>query len=305
MQIASHTRAPCLRATLVPIRKVSATTRFAGVHQRRLPRRIDWFQSSIVGSTADDGEQPPAAPDDKVSSGPSGTPSTENTAQPEESVPKDVSGFITNASETIITTETPITSEIPVSTEIPVATESPASSPSVRSFPLETDGSGDDPFAFEELVEEIKDQNEFGKRGEAFFLATVAVGFLICFPPMALQGTINFVGTIAITAGVVFMLYGLVSLGRNLSPFAAPRKKHKLVTTGMYSYVRHPLYSGLLLAAFGLAAITAHETRLVLALLLWCILEQKIVAEERYLLEHYQEYNQYRSDVKKLIPFVY
>ncbi len=46
--------------------------------------------------------------------------------------------------------------------------------------------------------------------------------------------------------------------------------------TGMYSYVRHPMYAGLLLTSLGLAAITRNETRLALAVGLWFILEKKV-----------------------------
>lgn len=56
----------------------------------------------------------------------------------------------------------------------------------------------------------------------------------------------------------------------------APRRKHELVTSGMYSYVRHPMYAGLLMVGFGLAAITRNECRLALTVLLWVVLEQKV-----------------------------
>lgn len=72
--------------------------------------------------------------------------------------------------------------------------------------------------------------------------------------------------------------YALFSLGRNISPLPAPRQKHELVTSGMYNYVRHPLYAGLLMIAFGLAIITRNETRLAMAALLWVILEKKVSA---------------------------
>lgn len=72
------------------------------------------------------------------------------------------------------------------------------------------------------------------------------------------------------------------------------------------SYVRHPMYSGLLLAGMGLAAVTHSEIRLALATLLWYVLEQKIQYEERELVARYpQTYREYQAKVKKLIPFVY
>mmetsp|Transcript_12694 Transcript_12694/g.27501 ORF Transcript_12694/g.27501 Transcript_12694/m.27501 type:complete len:304 (+) Transcript_12694:94-1005(+) len=161
-------------------------------------------------------------------------------------------------------------------------------------------------FASQELVEELKDSTQLGKRGEAWFFAQIAALALIVFPPVPLVGLIDLVGTLALTSGLVFIGYGLLSLGRNLSPMPTPRKTHTLVTSGMYSYVRHPMYGGSLLAALGLAAVTRSEPRLALAALLWYILEQKVKYEERALLERYgAEYEQYKAKVKKFIPYVY
>lgn len=47
-------------------------------------------------------------------------------------------------------------------------------------------------------------------------------------------------------------------------------------SSGNTGYVRHPMYAGLILAAFGLAAVSHSETRLALAAMLWWILEQKV-----------------------------
>lgn len=162
----------------------------------------------------------------------------------------------------------------------------------------------EDFFASDELVQELK--QDFGKRGEVFFFAQAAAMVLIVFCPFQLQGLLDLFATLMLTTGLVFIAYGLLSLGRNLSPMPQPRQKHTLVTTGMYSYVRHPMYAGLLLTAFGLAAVTRNETRLALALGLWFILEKKTAKEEEFLCQRYpEEYEQYKSQVKKFVPFIY
>jgi protein-S-isoprenylcysteine O-methyltransferase Ste14 len=74
----------------------------------------------------------------------------------------------------------------------------------------------------------------------------------------------------------------------------------------MYSYVRHPMYGGLLMASLGLSAITNNECRLALSFLLWFVLEQKVVLEERALGELYPgEYAEYKKRVKKFLPYIY
>ncbi|KAF5841028.1 hypothetical protein DUNSADRAFT_14735 [Dunaliella salina] len=175
------------------------------------------------------------------------------------------------------------------------AKEPPSSSPQQEN---------EDFFASDELVKELK--TDFGKRGEVFFFAQAAAMVLIVFCPFQLQGLLDLFATLMLTTGLVFIAYGLLSLGRNLSPMPQPRQKHTLVTTGMYSYVRHPMYAGLLLTAFGLAAVTRNETRLALALGLWFILEKKTAKEEDFLCQRYpEEYEQYKSQVKKFVPFLY
>lgn len=65
------------------------------------------------------------------------------------------------------------------------------------------------------------------------------------------QGLVDFLATLALTSGAIFIITALFTLGRNLSPLLQPRKKHSLVVSGIYSYVRHPMYGGLMLVAAG------------------------------------------------------
>jgi hypothetical protein len=97
----------------------------------------------------------------------------------------------------------------------------------------------------------------------------------------------DFLATLSLTSGVVFILAALFALGRNLSPLPEPRRVHSLVIHGIYGAVRHPMYGGVLLGALGLAVLSRNETRLALFVLLWWILEQKVAVEEKALSERY------------------
>ncbi|GFR42020.1 hypothetical protein Agub_g2836 [Astrephomene gubernaculifera] len=163
----------------------------------------------------------------------------------------------------------------------------------------------EDLIASKELVSEMLDGNSFGKRGEQWLFAQLAAIAMLLFPPLTLKGLVDFCATLALTAGVVFMGTAFLHLGRNLSPLPEPRKKHQLVVQGIYGYVRHPMYGGLLLAALGIAVLTRNETRLAIAGLLWWVLENKVNAEERALSERYPEYAEYKAKVKKFFPFLY
>ncbi|GIL77202.1 hypothetical protein Vretimale_3118 [Volvox reticuliferus] len=176
-----------------------------------------------------------------------------------------------------------------------------------RSHPLEDvpEEDEEDLIASKELVAEVLDGNAFGKRGEQWLFAqVVAIGMLV-FPPLTLKGLVDFVATLALTTGLVFIATAFVNLGRSISPLPEPRKKHQLVVSGIYGYVRHPMYGGLLLAGFGLAVLTRNETRLAILALLWWVLENKVAVEEKALAARYPEYEEYKTKVKKFFPFLY
>eukprot|EP00879_Flechtneria_rotunda_P005547 GHRR01005840.1.p1 GENE.GHRR01005840.1~~GHRR01005840.1.p1 ORF type:complete len:253 (+),score=64.60 GHRR01005840.1:382-1140(+) len=188
--------------------------------------------------------------------------------------------------------ETPATSLNDVTTQ--------PTTPEVSSHPLP------DLFGAQELFSELQDKNQFGKRGEVWLFAQIAVIVLVLLPPFQLTGLVDIAATLLITAGLVFICYALLSLGRYFSPLPAPRAKHELVISGMYSYVRHPMYGGLIMSAFGLAIITHNETRLAMAVLLWLVLEKKVSLEEQMLTERYgKAYTDYKAKVKQFFPFVY
>ncbi|KAF5834808.1 hypothetical protein DUNSADRAFT_8392 [Dunaliella salina] len=162
----------------------------------------------------------------------------------------------------------------------------------------ESDGLGS-----QELIDELK--TGFGSKGEVYLFAQLGMMALVVFCPFEFQGFFHTCAAVSLATGLAFLYLGQNNLGRNLSPMPQPREKHQLVTTGVYSYVRHPMYAGLLLAAIGLADLTHSETRLALAVGLWLVLEKKVAQEEKYLCERYPDYTNYMGKVKKFFPFLY
>ncbi|KAG2440000.1 hypothetical protein HXX76_004117 [Chlamydomonas incerta] len=184
---------------------------------------------------------------------------------------------------------------------------SSSSAKQARSHPLEDvpEEMEEDLIASKELVAEIMDGSSMGRRGEGWLLATLAALTMLVFPPLTLKGLVDFAATLALTSGAIFIVTALFTLGRNLSPLLQPRKKHSLVASGIYGYVRHPMYGGLLLVATGFTILTRNETRLAILALLWYIMERVVVTEERALSERYPEYAEYKAKVKKFLPFIY
>lgn len=161
----------------------------------------------------------------------------------------------------------------------------------------------DEAFGTEELMEEMRDKKEFGKRGEIITFLQIVICVLTLFPPMRLQGLVYLAGVVGMVIGGVLCLWSVICLGRSFSPLVTPRRNHALVTTGMYQYMRHPLYAGLLLLAFGLASISHSESRLLLAMLLYAILDYKAQQEEKALVQRYgDEYKEYMDRVSRFAP---
>ena len=112
-------------------------------------------------------------------------------------------------------------------------------------------------------------------------------------------------GAIMVAAGLGFALWARAHLGRNWSGIVTVKEDHALVRTGPYRVVRHPIYTGLVLALIGTAAAIG-EWRGILAVIcalvgfLW-----KIRVEERRMSENFPEYSQYRQQTAALIPLLY
>ncbi|MGH7094060.1 MAG: methyltransferase family protein, partial [Stellaceae bacterium] len=96
-----------------------------------------------------------------------------------------------------------------------------------------------------------------------------------------------------------------VYLGRNWSGKVVVKEDHSLVRDGPYRWVRHPIYTGMLLALLGTAlAIGEWRGFLALACALVGVLF-RVHAEEARMAETFSEYAQYRLRTSALVPGIY
>jgi protein-S-isoprenylcysteine O-methyltransferase Ste14 len=107
--------------------------------------------------------------------------------------------------------------------------------------------------------------------------------------------------------GLILRWTAILTLGRFFSPTVAVRPGQKVVQSGVFRHVRHPAYSGLLLAFCGAGVAYGNWLSLVVLLVpVMAALAYRIGVEERMLVGTFgHEYEEYRSRTKRLVPFIY
>ena len=130
---------------------------------------------------------------------------------------------------------------------------------------------------------------------------TAARRMALFSPPLA----VAWIGAALTAIGIAVAISARLYLGRNWSPTPAMKEHHELVTTGPYTYVRHPIYSGIGLAALG-SALTGTIFALVVLVVVGIVFLSRIGREERIMLTLFPaEYPAYQARTKRIIPFVW
>jgi len=108
----------------------------------------------------------------------------------------------------------------------------------------------------------------------------------------------SFLGILIIIIAFIIMLVSIKDLGRNLSPFPRPINNSNLVTTGIYRFIRHPMYYSLIFNSIGVFIIKLSIYYLFLTISLALIIKFKIALEEKYLMNKFKNYFLYKNEVK-------
>ena len=108
----------------------------------------------------------------------------------------------------------------------------------------------------------------------------------------------SFLGLMIIIISSIIMLLAIKDLGSNLSPFPKPIANGKLVTSGIYRFIRHPMYYSLILISFGIFVRELSFYYLFLFISLTLVIKLKINLEEHYLNNKFNNYLFYKDKVK-------
>ena len=107
-----------------------------------------------------------------------------------------------------------------------------------------------------------------------------------------------FLGILIIIIASIFILIAIKDLGCNLSPFPKPKANSNLVTTGIYRFMRHPMYYSLIIISFGVFLTKLSIYYLCLTITLALLIKFKIILEEQYLKNKFKNYFLYKNVVK-------
>ena len=105
-------------------------------------------------------------------------------------------------------------------------------------------------------------------------------------------------GGLIIIIAFIILLIAIKDLGRNLSPFPRPINNSNLVTSGIYRFMRHPMYYSLIFISFGVFITKLSIYYLFLSISLVLIIKSKIALEEQYLNNKFKNYLLYKNEVK-------
>jgi len=145
------------------------------------------------------------------------------------------------------------------------------------------------------------DDLQKGKR--LVFLQFALIIVLAIFPDsLDVDPTLEYVGIAMIAIGVVTLFAGFRGLGKSLTANPVPNEDGVLVTKGIYSIVRHPIYLGLLIITLGLVISSGVWAQIIVWVALAVLLTYKMRWEEVLLTAKYKGYADYMTKVPGLVP---
>jgi protein-S-isoprenylcysteine O-methyltransferase Ste14 len=111
-------------------------------------------------------------------------------------------------------------------------------------------------------------------------------------------------GAAVLVAGLGFAVWARLHLGQNWSATVTLKEGHRLIQTGPYALVRHPIYTGIIAGLAGTATASGELRGAIAVALLVIVYRFKSRREERLMVKEFgEEYVQYQKEVGALVPF--
>ena len=114
------------------------------------------------------------------------------------------------------------------------------------------------------------------------------------------------IGTTMFVIGLIITVRAQMTISTNYSWTLEIRDGHTLVESGLYKYVRHPIYTGTLIRLISIPVFTSSLPGFILSLLSIPVLNYRIGLEEGMLIEEFgEEYERYKERTWRLFPYIY
>jgi protein-S-isoprenylcysteine O-methyltransferase Ste14 len=142
------------------------------------------------------------------------------------------------------------------------------------------------------------------------FLFATGFGILPIYPLNILlvphASFLVLLSVVIVAVGLIVAILARRTLAQNWSgAVLAFKKDHELIMTGLYAYMRHPIYSGVLLMFLGTTLLAGSSGALFGFLVILSVFCLRVQWEEQLLTRHFpQQYPEYKKRVKALIPFL-
>lgn len=102
--------------------------------------------------------------------------------------------------------------------------------------------------------------------------------------------------------GALITLIAVLQLNVHLSPFPSPLPGSRLIVKGVYKFVRHPIYTGIMMGFFGFAIIADSGYKLMVAAILSILFYFKSIYEEKRMVEVFSGYLEYKQRAGRFFP---
>lgn len=113
---------------------------------------------------------------------------------------------------------------------------------------------------------------------------------------------LQLLGSVVFVIGMLIVFLSVLRLNRNLSAFPTPKKDGNLIETGLYKYIRHPIYTGIVVAGLGFSVYSESGFRLIVTLLLLVLFYFKSKYEEQKLIDVFSDYKAYMKRAGRFLP---
>ena len=133
----------------------------------------------------------------------------------------------------------------------------------------------------------------------------ILLGALILLPgrdDWATPSWLRIIGFILILSGLAIGVVAALRLGQSLTPTPVPTSNGQLTTSGVYRYVRHPIYAGVLAIVVGLTIRSGSWISLAVAVVTLAFFTAKAKWEEARLAERYDDYSDYAERTPRFVP---